>query len=117
MQQLPFAFWYGFAQSQIKEAAGRAIVVIDSNDFIQNEATLCQHTTTQWTNDPSAGPELRVGESSYTETNSFYDGGFTSAGVFVYLVPYCLWVDGNGRVEPDAHWTWTLESCTFVDHG
>ena len=95
----------------------RLVAIIDSNDFIHSESTLSQHVYFPWTNDPAAGPELRVGESSYTETNSFYDGGFTSAGIFTYIVPKALWVDGNGRVEPDAHWTWTLESCTFVDHG
>ena len=53
----------------------RLVAIIDSNDFIHSESTLSHHVYFPWTNDPAAGPELRVGESSYTETNSFYDGG------------------------------------------
>ena len=63
-----------------------------------------------------AGPQHRVGSSSLTETNAYYDGGFTSAGIFTYYVSYFGYTGGEGQ-QPDAQWTFSHESCTFVDHG
>ena len=91
-----------------------SVVRIHDTDFIESEASVyLQHVCIQW--DPYAGPELRVGSASHSEVNTYYDGG-ASDGVYVWLVPYWMCVDGGEMHEPDARWTWDFQSCTFVDH-
>ena len=75
---------------------------------------VCLSTVNGW--NTNTGAELRVGSSSKTEINNRYEGGFTRAGVFSYLLAKVMLVDGGDRVEPDAEWTFTLQTCTFVDH-
>ena len=109
----------------------------DSNNFAHNEAGICAQHTSNWFNSyvsrsaifahrllsasnhnlmAQTGPQRRVGASSLTETNAYYDGGFASAGVFTYYIIDFPWIDGVGD-EPDAQWTFSHDSCTYVDHG
>ena len=50
-------------------------------------------------------------------TGNHYDGGWTSAGIFMfYNLPTMFWVDGSGADEPDAIWNGRWEQATWVDH-
>ena len=78
---------------------------------MHNEALTNQHSQVVW--NPYNGPTQRAGSHMWTETNSFYDGGFTS-GIFSYILIWCVVAD---NVAEPTLWTWTLQSCEFADHG
>eukprot|EP01045_Picozoa_sp_COSAG04_P051978 COSAG04_NODE_21905_length_365_cov_0.503759_1_plen_58_part_10 len=51
-----------------------------------------------------------------TTTNSYFEGGFNSAGVFAYgaaATQHCI--NGVGPDEPDATWDTTFRGCDYVD--
>ena len=62
------------------------------------------------------GPQRRVGSSSLTETNAYYDGGFASAGVFTYYIIEFPWVDGLGD-EPDEEGKMRIAQSRFTRSG
>ena len=59
---------------------------------------------------------LRSGVASVRRTGTHYDGGFTSAGIFVYAVGTLTWVDGASVDEPDATWISSFEGSSHGDH-
>ena len=93
----------------------RLVAVVEDTNFIHSEALLVQHLQVLW--NKFSGATKLEGLQTWTETNSFYDGGFTSAGIFGYNVIWCLGTDLGTVPSPNALWTWTLQSCVFADHG
>eukprot|EP01045_Picozoa_sp_COSAG04_P021668 COSAG04_NODE_2355_length_4284_cov_2.515173_1_plen_1336_part_01 len=83
--------------------------VIDETDFLHS-----QHEEISWA--AHSGPTLRSGVASARRTDNHYDGGFTSAGIFNYLVATITWVNADCPDEPDATWVGSYEGCTVDDH-
>eukprot|EP01045_Picozoa_sp_COSAG04_P003494 COSAG04_NODE_143_length_23569_cov_6.195356_2_plen_749_part_00 len=88
---------------------------ISEIEFVHNEALVIPHDKFFW-NVPQ-GPELRTGVTSVTVTDAYYDGGFSSDGIFTYAVPTEFWIVGTGAGEPGAMWNATWERAEWVDHG
>eukprot|EP01045_Picozoa_sp_COSAG04_P012063 COSAG04_NODE_797_length_10240_cov_3.294547_5_plen_357_part_00 len=92
--------------------------IIESADFIHNEGLLAPNDGIGWVVDGFMGADRRFGVASLAITNSHWDGGFSSAGVFTYALSGSVsYVDANGEDEPDARWEVTSQGCDFVDHG
>eukprot|EP01045_Picozoa_sp_COSAG04_P026799 COSAG04_NODE_3793_length_2526_cov_1.479604_4_plen_216_part_00 len=62
-----------------------------------------------------AGSELRSGVTSVTVTDTHYDGGFSSTGLFNYLCSSHFRVDA-GPDEPDLTFEFVFRRCSWVDH-
>ena len=88
---------------------------ISEIEFVHNEALVAPHDKFFW-NVPQ-GPELRTGATSVTVTDAYYDGGFSSDGIFTYAVPTEFWIVGTGASEPGATWNATWERAEWADHG
>ena len=87
---------------------------VDRTDFIQNEALVTQHELVYWS--APGGPEVRSGITSATTTGSHYDGGYNSAGFFIWACGTLTLTDGDGPDEPDATWDVTYSGCDYIDH-
>ena len=107
MEQLPLHLL-----QKVSQLLHRVVGVVEDTDFMHSAALTSQHLQVIWS--PYNGPTQRVGSHVWTETNSFYDGGFTSAGVFPYMVVSCICTD---NMADATVWTWTFQSCAFADHG
>ena len=93
------------------------VSVIESTDFVHNEAMAIPSDSIHWITESTTGPVPKVGIASHTATDCYWDGGH-SEGMFVYIVAGSfVRVDGNGKDEPDALWDWNFEGCDWVDHG
>eukprot|EP01045_Picozoa_sp_COSAG04_P005881 COSAG04_NODE_280_length_18201_cov_5.871119_5_plen_201_part_00 len=57
-----------------------------------------------------------MGEASYTVTDTFYDGGHSSTGIFSYCCTTMFYINGGGPDAPNAVWTSTSQRTDYVDN-
>ena len=98
------------------------VAVLDDNDWIQNEAVAIPNDDFHWfvesSRDSTLDRDPRAGLAELSVTNSHWDGGWSTEGLFTYSCPGSfVTVDGNAQDEPDALWRWTFQGCDFVDLG
>ena len=73
------------------------------------------HDVYEW--NPPDGPGVRAGDAVITHSGTFYDGGFSSEGIFNIVPPTVLFIDGSAADSPDAVWTATRDQAAWIDQG
>ena len=49
-------------------------------------------------------------------TGNRYAGGYSSDGLFTFVIASFVRIDGDGPDEPDATWAATYRDCSWADH-
>ena len=83
-------------------------------DFIHSEALLIPNDNYHWFG--RSGPQRYSGTTTLAVTGNRYDGGFSSAGIFDFLVKtHVLVSDDGANDDPDASWNIRFERCAWFD--